>query len=166
MVASTGGECEKMTSEIIVRLGILVLVGIVSWLLVWAGRRFVEAKRRHALSASPLNTQLLPDGITHPASGTNPSPIRILAFSSPDCHQCHQLQAPALQRVLEARGETVKIVEVDATTEHNLVQTYHVLTVPTTVVLDAVGNPCAVNYGFATTNRLLNQVEAILAKEV
>jgi thioredoxin-like negative regulator of GroEL len=150
-------------SEIVIRLSILALIGIISWLFVWAGRRFVEAQRRRALATAPLSALLLQDKAL-PASDVAPSLVHILAFSTPDCRQCHQLQAPALQRVLEAREETIKIVEVDATTEHNLVQAYHVLTVPSTVVLDAVGNACAINYGFATTQLLLSQIDKLLAK--
>ena len=48
--------------------------------------------------------------------------------------------------------------------EHQLTQAYHVLTVPSTVVLDAEGNAHAVNYGFANTQRLPQQVDEALAK--
>jgi hypothetical protein len=65
--------------------------------------------------------------------------------------------------VLEARGLTVAVVEVDASTSPELTQHYRVLTVPTTVVLDAMGHAHAVNYGFATTQRLIEQVDEVLA---
>jgi hypothetical protein len=150
--------------EIVIRLAILALVGIATWLLAWTGRRFVEAQRCEALAATVPGTITVSEDMPESASTVGLSPIRILAFSSADCHQCHRLQAPVLKRVLEARGETVTIVDVDATTEHRLVQTYHVLTVPSTVVLDAIGNTHAVNYGFANTQRLLKQVDEVLAK--
>jgi len=44
-----------------------------------------------------------------------------------------------------------------------LAQRYQVLTVPTTVVLDAAGYVHAVNYGFANTQRLLEQVDGVLS---
>lgn len=143
-------------SDITLRLGILLLVGIGAWLLVWVGKRFVATQRERALQATPLLLQT-------PVDEKSVTPVRVLAFSSPDCHQCHQLQAPALQRLLAARGEQVSVVEVDATSERALVQTYHVLTVPSTVVLDANGKAHAVNYGFAPTPRLLKQVDDLLA---
>jgi hypothetical protein len=151
-------------SETIIRLCTVVLVGLAMWLVVWTGRRFVERQRQQALAAAPLGT--MP---THGSAATQaladggPSLIRILAFSSPDCHQCHQLQIPALQRVVEARGSTVTFTEVDATIEQELARTYHILTVPSTVVLDAQGNARAINYGFANTQRLLKQVDEMLA---
>jgi hypothetical protein len=144
--------------EIVARLGILAVVGTVTVLLVWTGRSYVETQRRRALSAVSLA------GGDTMGSEDGRSSIRILAFSSADCRQCHQLQEPALQRVLAARGEAVRVVDVDATTDEQLVQTYHVLTVPSTVILDAAGNAHAVNYGFANTQRLLAQVDEVLAQ--
>ncbi len=145
--------------EIIVRMGVLILVSLLLCLLVWSGRQFVELQRRRALAAPPL------DGLAHITDeGSKVSPVHILAFSSADCKQCHQLQAPTLRRVQEIHGVNVTVVEVDAPTAPELVRQYHVLTVPTTVVLDAMGQAHAVNYGFANTQRLLNQVDATLAQ--
>src|SRR5579875_138176 len=152
-----------MMAPIPVRLGLLILIGLAVGLLVWAGRRFVEAQRRKALAAAPLDVPAQP-GENAPHSGAGASRVHILAFSTADCRQCHQLQMPALQRVVAARGESVRVTEVDASTEQQLVQTYHVLTVPSTVVLDTTGKVQAVNYGFANTRRLLEQVDQALAK--
>src|SRR5438128_1488386 len=147
--------------EIVVRLTILLLVGIVSWLLVTFGRRFVDARRQRALSA-PLPDIL--SGVINTDDTTSKAHVRILAFSTPDCQQCHRLQVPALQRVLEARGDLISVVDIDASSSPELVQRYQVLTVPTTVVLDVAGQAHAVNYGFANTKRLLEQVDGVLAK--
>jgi thioredoxin-like negative regulator of GroEL len=73
------------------------------------------------------------------------------------------MQAPALERVAAARGAAVAVVEVDAPSEPELAQRYAVLTVPTTVVLDGTGRAHAVNYGYAGTQRLLEQVDGVLA---
>ncbi len=132
--------------EILVRMGVLILVSLLICLLVWSGRQFVELQRRRALAAPPLGGSAYTTD-----AGSNASPVRILAFSSADCKQCHQLQAPALRRVQEIHGADVTVVEVD------------VLTVPTTVVLDATGRAHALNYGFANTQRLLEQVDVALA---
>ena len=92
------------------------------------------------------------------------SQVRILSFSSEDCKQCHQLQAPALQRVQQQHGDTVAVVEIDAVASPELTQHYHILTVPSTVILDPSGKAHAVNYGFANTQRLLQQVDAVLTQ--
>jgi hypothetical protein len=146
--------------DIILRIGVLALVSLLSCAIVWYGRRFVEKRRQVALAALPLQ----------PLSDTNETdaytarvPVRILAFSSADCHQCHTMQTPALQRVTDARKYQVSVEEIDAPGSPELTQRYQVLTVPTTVVLDATGHVHAVNYGFANTQRLLEQVDGVLS---
>ena len=145
--------------DIFVRLGVLALVSVLLCLFTWSGQRFVEARRRQALAAAaPGIFSEISDGEVQ----SRPL-VRILAFSSANCHQCHQLQAPALKRVLEARGTDVSVVDVDAPDEPELAQRYQVLTVPTTVVLDAKGRAHAVNYGFANTVKLLEQVDEVVS---
>jgi len=139
------------------RIGVLVLVSILLLLVVWSGRRFVEAQRRRALAAVPLTSG--GDDDAHASL----SLVRILAFSSADCRQCHEMQIPALQRVLDARGSKVSVAEVDAPNSPDLTQRYSILTVPSTVIMDAAGRAHAVNYGFANTQRLLDQVDEVLA---
>ena len=142
----------------IIRIGVLVLVITFLWLMVWSGRRFVEVQRRRALVTEPM----IP--IDDVSANASLSLVRILAFSSADCRQCHELQIPALQRVLDARGNKVSVAEVDAPNSPDLTQRYRVLTVPSTVVLDAQGRTHAVNYGFANTQLLLEQVDEVLAR--
>lgn len=154
-------------NELLIRLGIVALVGLATWLVVYLGRTFVQRQRKLALSAvAPAS---ISGGESNGVAGTDQAtsesiPVRILAFSSEDCRPCHTLQAPVLQRVLAQRGESVRVVEVDAPSSPELTQTYRVLTVPTTVVLDANDHVHAVNYGFANTSRLLEQIDEILSK--
>jgi hypothetical protein len=141
----------------LVRAGVLVLVSILLLLVVESGRRFVEAQRRRALAAVPLASP----GDTN--ADASLSLVRILAFSSDDCRQCHEMQIPALQRVLDARGSEVSVAEVDTPNSPDLAQRYRILTLPSTVIMDAAGRTHAVNYGFANTQLLLDQVDEILA---
>ncbi|HLZ60302.1 MAG TPA: thioredoxin family protein [Ktedonosporobacter sp.] len=143
--------------ETIIRLAILLGACLLIWLLVWGGRSFVAQRRQRALSATPLD--ILPASLSIEPDQPR---VHILAFSSEDCHQCHQLQAPALKRVLAARGDTITVTEIDATTETEIAHHYQVLTVPTTVLLDEHGKAHAVNYGFANTQHLLEQIDEIL----
>jgi len=143
----------------LVRVGVLVLVSILILLVVWSGRRFVEAQRRRALAAFPLSS----DG-GNTFDDASLSLVRILAFSSDDCRQCHEMQIPALQRVLDARGSRVSVAEIDAPNSPELTQRYRILTLPSTVIMDAAGRTHAVNYGFANTQRLLDQVDEVLAQ--
>lgn len=145
---------------IIVRIGVLGLVALLVCATVWYGRRFVEKRRQAAFAALPLQPLSVPNGTAAPSART---PVRILAFSSADCHQCHTMQTPALQRVTGARTYQVSVEEIDAPASPELTRRYQVLTLPTTVILDAAGRVHAVNYGFASTQRLLDQVDEVLS---
>jgi len=138
---------------------VLALASLVGWLAVALIRRYA-ARRRGAVLAATQPADAL--------AGLLPShdvgkPVRILAFSSASCSPCHTLQAPALERVRAACGAQVAVVTIDAPSSPELTSRYAVLTVPTTVVLDATGRARAVNYGFANERKLLAQVDAALA---
>jgi hypothetical protein len=140
--------------DLLARLGILALVALLVWLVVGTVRRFIDSERRRALIAAPL----LP-----PAAEASCTKVRILAFSSESCRPCHTLQRPALDAIIAQHGDVVAVSWIDAPTSPELTERFHVLTVPTTVVLDAQNRVQAINYGFAPTNRLLEQINATLA---
>ncbi len=146
--------------ETIVRLSILLAVLVLALAVVWVGRYFVAWRRLQVLSADPVAPA---EEASLDEAGA--SRVRILAFSSEDCQQCHRLQSPALRRLLEARGDLVSVVDIDAPGSPELTRRYQVLTVPTTVLLDAHGKARAVNYGFANTHTLLKQVDEMLSHD-
>lgn len=139
-------------SALMIRLGILTLVALGTWTAVLIGRHIVATRRQQALSAAPIAMLT-----AHQSAPT----IHILSFTSEDCRQC-KLQAPVLQRIVEEHKETISVTEIDAPSEPELTTRYQVLTVPTTVVLDAEGKARAINYGFANTQKLLQQIHALL----
>jgi hypothetical protein len=143
-------------SASLIRLGILASVALIVVILVLAGRLFVARQRRLALAAQPL-TQT-PDENAAPSSGK----VRVLAFSSADCTQCHTLQQPALRQLKTLLGEEVEVVEIDAPSSPELTRRYRILTVPSTVVLDRSGEAREINYGFANMGKLRAQVGALL----
>ena len=145
----------------IARAAVLALALLAAWLAVALIRRYLERRRAAVLAAPPPADALA--GILPPHDAAKP--IHILAFSSADCSPCHTLQAPALERVRAARGARVAVVTIDAPSAPELTSRYAVLTVPTTVVLDATGRARAVNYGFANERKLLAQVDAALGSE-
>ena len=140
-------------SDLLVRVGILLLVALIGGVLFWAGRVFVANRKKQALAAAPLE-------VSEEIAGAHK--VRILAFSTADCTQCHTLQMPALSRLLAKHAEYVDVVHVDAANSPELTSRYHVLTVPSTVVLNPLGEVSAVNYGFANTSKLEQQVDALL----
>jgi uncharacterized SAM-binding protein YcdF (DUF218 family) len=139
---------------LLARLGILALVALLVWLAVWAVRRFIDSERRRALAAPVLPA----------AAKASWAKVQILAFSSETCRPCHTLQRPALEAITAQHGDAVAVSWIDAPTSPELTERFHVLTVPTTVVLDGQNQVQAINYGFAPTSRLLEQINAILAR--
>lgn len=92
------------------------------------------------------------------AALTPPGQPAVLYFTTATCAQCRLQQAPALAQV-QARRKDLTLVKLDAVDQRELADFYHVMTVPTTVVLDRQGRPVAVNHGLATPDRLLAQLE-------
>jgi thioredoxin-like negative regulator of GroEL len=140
--------------DLLVRLGILALAMLLLWLAVWAVRRFIDSERQRGLDAAPV----LPA-----VAEVSRAKVRILAFSSETCRPCHTLQRPALEAITARHGDVVAVSWIDAPTSPELTERFHVLTVPTTVVLDAQNQVQAINYGFAPTIRLLEQINSILS---
>jgi len=86
----------------------------------------------------------------------------ILYFTAPDCAQCRLRQAPILEQLLSELDHPVLLRKLDALEYDDLARHYGILTVPTTVILDAAGRPRAVNHGLATADRLRAQLHEIL----
>lgn len=140
-------------TRLVILAGVILLIAII----VWSGRFFVEGQRKLALAAAPLANS------SAEAGGLARNRVRILFFSGADCSQCHTLQQPALRRLQELRGEEIDVVEIDAPSSPGLARRYHILTLPSTVVLNAEGEAHAVNYGFANVRKLRDQVDAVLS---
>lgn len=146
-------------SGYLLRLTIIAATLVIIWLVVAVARRMIAAQRRLAFAAPALPT--LPEADAPQAETLGVGQPRILAFSSADCRPCHTLQQPALERVLAARQGLVSVTAIDAPSSPELTERYHVLTVPTTVVLDAQGKVRAVNYGFTPAQQLLAQLDTL-----
>jgi len=136
-----------MNSEILARflwtVGI-ILAGLAAYHLV---TRAVLSKARSASRRAPVNRSHVP---------------AILYFTTPDCAPCKTVQRPALDQVKRAFGDRMDVVEVNAYEKPDLARQWGVLSVPTTFVLDASGNPVHVNHGATPASRLLKQMEDVI----
>jgi len=77
----------------------------------------------------------------------------ILYFTGDGCTVCRTHQEPAL-----AKLNGVRIDKVDAIAQRDLAETFHVYTLPTTVVLRTNGKALYVNYGYASASKLEGQL--------
>ena len=77
----------------------------------------------------------------------------ILYFTGDGCTVCRTHQEPAL-----AKLSGVRIDKVDAIAQRDLAESFHVYTLPTTVVMCSNGKALHVNYGYATARKLEGQL--------
>jgi hypothetical protein len=99
------------------------------------------------------------------ALGAQPDGRRtLIAFSTPSCAACHQAQAPAIEVAFKQLVDEVRLIRVDAARQPEAARAFGILTVPSTVVLDADGEHIvAVNQGFAPSATLLQQLRQAAA---
>lgn len=83
----------------------------------------------------------------------------IVYFTTPTCAPCKTMQRPALERMKAAYGKCFQVIEVDVSQQPEVAQEWGVMTVPTTFVIDASGQPRYVNQGIAAAEKLIQQLE-------
>ena len=121
---------------------LVLAVGTITW------RRYLDQRSLKLASAGPP-----PQLATLPLAT---SPI-VLYFTTDSCAQCRFQQTPALEQV-RANHQSLQVLRLDAIEYRDLADHYHVMTVPTTVVLDGQHRPVAINHGLATATRLHEQL--------
>ena len=82
----------------------------------------------------------------------------ILYFTGESCTICHTAQKPALRTLAAGLDEAIEIREVDIAVEPALARQYRVMSLPTTIVLDASGQVTDINVGFASGETLRRQL--------
>jgi thiol-disulfide isomerase/thioredoxin len=85
----------------------------------------------------------------------------ILYFTDPGCAPCHTIQDPALEQVASQYGERLQIIKVQALERPDLANSWGVLSLPTTFIIDMKGHPRGVNHGATRAARLIDQLNAI-----
>ncbi len=85
----------------------------------------------------------------------------ILYFTDPGCAPCQTIQDPALEQIASQYGDQVQIIKVQALERPALANTWGVLSLPTTFIIDEKGHPRGINHGAARAPRLIDQLSAI-----
>ncbi len=110
--------------------------------------RLVDYWTLHRAHDLPPGLESLPQGV-----------LGILYFTTPTCMPCKTVQRPAIETVKGQLGTRLQVIEVDATQQTELADSWGVLSVPTTVIIDAHGKPRKVNRGVTTADQLLRQLQ-------
>jgi thioredoxin 1 len=138
---------------VIERLVILVACAGVLVLAIVAARLYSRARRRQL---EHVAGSVLLERLGAPPDG-RPT---LVTFSTPSCAACHTAQAPAVILVEQQLGPAqLRVVRIDAARQPEVAQTFGIMTVPSTVVLDPTGRVAAVNHGFAPTQQLVRQLQ-------
>jgi thioredoxin-like negative regulator of GroEL len=90
--------------------------------------------------------------------GSRRSLPSILYFTGETCTICHTAQRPALRTLAAGIDPGIDIREIDIAVEPELTRRYRVMSLPTTIVLDAAGQVTDINVGFASGEVLRRQL--------
>lgn len=82
----------------------------------------------------------------------------ILYFTTPNCVPCKTIQGPAIELLHAQFGERLQIITIDASIRTDLADAWGVLSIPTTFILDAQGQPRHINNGVVTAAQLCAQL--------
>jgi thiol-disulfide isomerase/thioredoxin len=141
-----------MNTEILLRfvlsVGIIAVGLFVYWLI---NQRLLGRAQDHVLSL---------------VGGTLPNKPVIVYFTTPDCAPCKTVQRPALSKLLLLTGDSVQVVEIDATQRPDLAKQWGVMSVPTTFLLDARGEARYVNNGVTRVEKLMEQLQTFSDFEI
>lgn len=86
---------------------------------------------------------------------------KLVYFTTPTCTPCKLVQRPAIEQVRQSAGEGLEVIEIDASQEPETARRWGVLSVPTTYLLDARGEPRFVNHGVTRAEKLMEQIQAL-----
>ena len=95
--------------------------------------------------------------VVETVGGRAPLPS-ILYFTGEACTICHTAQKPALRTLAAGIDPGIEIREIDIAVEPELARRYRVMSLPTTIVLDAAGQVTDINVGFASGEVLRRQL--------
>ncbi|GIV79507.1 MAG: hypothetical protein KatS3mg050_3901 [Litorilinea sp.] len=132
---------------------LILLFAALLLLGLWALWRLALAVRMRRLAAQPVPPAL--------SRLVVPGRPQILYFTTETCAQCRFQQSPILTQL--AAMTAIPVHAIDAVAQPELADYYGILTVPTTVFLDARLRPVAINHGLTSLQQLQEQATHALS---
>lgn len=133
---------------------LILLLATMAIGITWVLLRWLLAMRLVWLSRQPVA-----NGLGAVISAADSDTATLLYFTTDECAQCRFQQSPILDRLKAAT--TLPIVKINAIESQDLASYYGILTVPSTVLLDAQRKPVAINHGLAHFEKLRLQIESL-----
>ena len=140
-----------MSSDILFRFALTVAIVAVGLFAYWLFNQRLLGR------AQNLASELV---------GRLPNKPMIVYFTTPDCAPCKTVQRPALNKLLTLKGDSVQVIEIDATERPDLAKQWGVMSVPTTFLLDARGDARYVNNGVTRVEKLMEQLQTLSDFEI
>ena len=141
-----------MNSDLLLRFVLAVGIIVTGLFTYWlVNQRLLGKAQNHVLAL---------------VGGTLPNKPMIVYFTTPDCAPCKTVQRPALRKLLTLTGDSVELIEVDATQRPDLAKQWGVMSVPTTFLLDARGEARYVNNGVTRVEKLMEQLQTFSDFEI
>ena len=82
----------------------------------------------------------------------------LVYFSTPNCTVCKTIQRPAIEKLNNLLGDSLRVFEIDATKEPELARRWGVVSVPATFLINPRGELHHSNHGVAPAENLLIQL--------
>ena len=82
----------------------------------------------------------------------------LVYFSTPNCTVCKTIQRPAIEKLNNLLGDSLRVFEIDATKEPELARRWGVVSVPATFLITPGGELHHANHGVAPAENLLIQL--------
>lgn len=131
--------------DILTRFAIAVLLTAGGFGLVWFYQRVAQQR----------TPGLLPE-----LGPLRPGAFVLVYFTTPSCAPCKSVQRPAINKLSEILGESLQVLEIDASQKPEVASRWGVLSVPTTFVIDPLGHVKHVNHGVTRADKLLMQIHS------
>ncbi len=131
---------------ILQRIALAVLIVVLGWLAYRLWNHIILTRR---------NSQRLM------LREYRPGRPAILYFTAPGCLPCKTIQRPALSQLRRTYNDKLQFIEVDASKQPKLADSWGVLSLPTTFIIDSMGQPRRVNHGAVGADQLIAQLNAI-----
>ena len=133
------------------RLGVAIVLLVIGFLAYQVLRRYHIRKTAATSSQDPI------------LNGLKPGVPAIVYFTTPGCIPCVTQQQPALQRMQTQLGDSIQVIQIDASENSEAADRWGVFSAPTTFILDNVKQVRDVNYGVADTPKLIRQLDSLRA---
>lgn len=122
----------------------LVITGIilVTLAIIWLGWRWIKAVLVRSIKSDAVDNNL----------------PTLLYFSADYCAPCKLQQTPIIDQITEKREDSFNVKKIDVSVNPDMASHYKVITLPTTVILNPIGDVVHVNYGVTPQTKLESQL--------